>query len=100
MAFDLKGFGIENDIKMKEQTDIVLEATDNITKKYNFNTQQIKDNFDKLIYETEEEAHKLYLNYEKEYGKRLFKVFFRFIVSSEKPLFSFSNCLIVLSPIL
>lgn len=72
---DLKLFAESNDIKMVNQSTIASEAADIITKKYKYNLEAIKNNFDKLLYETERETYKVYLKYEKEYGENVFNKF-------------------------
>ncbi len=72
---DLKLFAESNDIKMANQSTIASEAADIITKRYNYSLDAIKINFDKLLYETERETYKVYLKYQKEYGKKVFDKF-------------------------
>ncbi len=67
----LKKYGIKMGITMKDQNAIVEEAILNIKTRYNYTPADIKINFDNLIVETEKEAHKLYKQYEKQYGKAL-----------------------------
>jgi len=70
---DLVIFAVNRGIIIPPQTDIVAEATQNIRERYNLAPDQIKVNFDNLLYDTEREAYKVYLGYEVEYGQQVFK---------------------------
>lgn len=78
--FDLKAFATDEGIILRHQDEILEEATRNIAARYSYNTEQIKDNFDALIYETEREAYRIYLIAEKEYGEQVFDAFTRKLI--------------------
>jgi len=82
MTFDLKKFSDKMGFTIKHQELIVEEAVKNIIKKQNLSTKQIKEKFDTLFYDTEKEAYNLYLYYEKEYGKKVFKSFINSLIES------------------
>ncbi|MCX6767015.1 MAG: type II restriction endonuclease [Candidatus Moranbacteria bacterium] len=75
-------FAKEKNIKLENQENIVNEARDNVKNKYKYSTDRIKNNFDTLLEETEKEAYKLYLDYEKRYGEKVFDVFLKVIIKS------------------
>ncbi|MEX0622253.1 MAG: type II restriction endonuclease [Candidatus Woykebacteria bacterium] len=78
---DLKKFAEQKGIELESQDQIAEEASNNITNKYKFTTEQIKENFDMLLYETEREAYQVYLRYEKLYGEKVFEAFVAELVS-------------------
>jgi len=80
---DLKVFASERNINLINQMKIAEEASINITRKYNFTTEEIKENFDMLLRETEQEAYRVYLSYEKEYGKSVLTEFYNFLIESK-----------------
>lgn len=79
---NLVEFAKERDIKLENQENIVNEARDNVKNKYKYSTDEIKSSFDTLLEETEKEAYKLYLNYERCYGEKVFDVFLKVIIKS------------------
>jgi len=74
MKSELTSFAGKQGVNLKPQKVIVEEARNNITKKYGYSTEEIKNNFDNLLEETEKEAYRLYLKYEKEYGRKVFSL--------------------------
>ena len=72
---DLKQFALTKGIKLKEQKEIAKIASDNIARRFGYNKEQIKENFDSLIWETEKEAYKVYLGFKKKYGEEVFTAF-------------------------
>ncbi len=72
---NLMVFAKDKGLAIKSQDEIANEARDIITKKYKYETEKIKSNFDKLLDETELEGYKIYLKYEEEFGKAVFKAF-------------------------
>lgn len=80
----LKDFADQRSIKLKVQKEIIEEATEIITKKYNYSKNEIKENFDNLLFEIEGEAYKVYLRYEKEYGEKVLKTFIDHLVKTGK----------------
>lgn len=80
----LKDFAANLGIKLKIQKTIVEEATENITKKYNYSKDRIKENFDNLLFQIESEAYKVYLKYEKEYGENVLKTFIDHLIETGK----------------
>ncbi len=81
---NLKDFAQRLGIKLKIQKEIVEEATKNITTKYNYNKDEIKANFDNLLFEIESEAYKIYLKYEKEYGENALKTLIYHLIKTGK----------------
>lgn len=75
-------FAEEKNIKLENQEKIVTEARDLIKEKYKYSLDEIKDNFDALLEETEKEAYRLYLEYEQKYGKKVFEIFINELVKS------------------
>jgi EcoRII C terminal len=72
---DLKQFALTKGIRLKEQKEIAKIASDNIARRFGYNKEQIKENVDSLIWETEKEAYKVYLGFEKKYGEDVFNAF-------------------------
>ena len=72
---DLKNFALTKGVKLKEQKEIAKIASDNIARRFGYNQAQIKEHFDSLIWETEKEAYKVYLGFEKTYGQEVFTAF-------------------------
>ena len=66
----LRDFAKERGIELAKPKDIVSEATRNIKNKYGYSVEEVKANFDQLLEESEKEAYRLYLEYEKEYAAR------------------------------
>lgn len=71
----LIALAIEKKITLQSREVVVKEATDNLTKKYNYTPVQVKAHFDELIYESETEAYRVYLAYEQTYGKKVIQNF-------------------------
>lgn len=69
----LKLFAEQQGIILRPQKEIAEEASRNITDRFKYNKEQIKENFDNLISETEKEAYKVYLKYEQEYGDKVLR---------------------------
>lgn len=78
----LKQFAEEQGIELPSQGEILDEATKNIESRYSHDREQIKNRFDSLISETHDEAYRLYLHYEQEYGGRVLGAFFDSLISS------------------
>ena len=72
---DLKHFALPKGIKLKEQKEIAKIASDNIARRFGYNQEQIKENFDSLLWDTEKEAYKVYQGFEKKYGEEVFNAF-------------------------
>lgn len=72
---DLKQFAQDRGIFLMEQKLIAEQASKIITERYNYNTEQVKENFDALLQATEKEAYRIYLEYEREYGSKVLKAF-------------------------
>lgn len=72
---DLKAFATTRGIKLKEQKGIAEIASENIAQRFGYNKEEIKEHFDSLLEETEKEAYKVYLGFEKVYGESVFKTF-------------------------
>jgi len=83
-TINLKDFAAKEGIILKKPEDLIIEAKDNITRKHAYTKSQIKEHFDLLIDETEKEAHRLYLQYEEEYGKRVFSIFINHLINRKE----------------
>ena len=68
---DLKAFAAENNIRMADQKTIAQVAAKNIAAKYSYNPEQIKEHFDSLLYETEKETYRVYLDFQQQYGEKV-----------------------------
>ena len=79
---DLKDFALTKGIKLKEQKEIAQMASDNIARRFGYNKEQIKVNFDSLIWDSEKEAYKIYLGFEKIYGEEVFDVFAKHLIDT------------------
>lgn len=71
----LKLFAKDNVIEIPDQKNIVLEASQIITDRYGYTKEQIKQNFDTLLQETEKETYNVYLKYQKHYGETVLQLF-------------------------
>ena len=83
-VFDLKQFANEKGLELPHQSAILEEATENIVSKYSHDKEQIKDNFDSMIFETEKEAYNVYLKHEQQYGERVFNAFFEYLQENKE----------------
>lgn len=79
---NLVKFAKERNIKLENQEKIITEARDFIKAKYKYPLERIKDNFDALLEETEKEAYRRYLNYERIYGGKVFEIFIKELIKS------------------
>lgn len=77
---DLINLAKENGIILRNQSEIVEEAKNTIEVKNKYSIQQIKENFDILLDETESEAYRLYKVSEKEYGESVLELLVRKIL--------------------
>ena len=80
---DLKEFANQRSIILRDHNEIVEEAIKNIKKKHNFSIDDIKKNFDSLLDECEQEAYRIYLKSEYEYGKRVLNEFVLHLAKNE-----------------
>ena len=76
----LRDFAKERGIELAKPKDIVSEATRNIKNKYGYSVEEVKANFDQLLEESEKEAYRLYLEYEKEYAGKVLGEFIDLLV--------------------
>ncbi len=83
-GFKLKQFAEEHGIELRAQKDILKEATNSIAKKYNYNKEEIKEHFDSLIFETEKEAYRIYLEAEQEYGGKVFDALVEHLIATKQ----------------
>ena len=74
---DLKRFAEDLGIKIPPQTEIVDEALRRITSGYGSNPSVLKENFDDAVSRSEMLAYEIYLQKEKQYGRRVFFEFAR-----------------------
>jgi hypothetical protein len=78
---DLKLFAESRGIGMKTQKEIVSEAAETQAQKHS-DTSEIKADFDRIILDTEQEVHRVYLRYEQAYGEAVIKVFIDHLVEN------------------
>jgi len=76
---NLKDFADGRGIRIKSQDQIAKEAIENIEKKYNFTVAEIKKNFDQLLFDSEAEAYRIYLESQKEFGKKVLGEFIDYL---------------------
>jgi hypothetical protein len=81
---DLKSFAKDRGIQIKNQDEIVKEAIENINSKYNYSIEEIKNNFDQLLYESEVEAYRIYLESQKIFGKKALGEFIDYLYKNGK----------------
>lgn len=74
---NLKAFAEENGIYMTDQAQVISEAANSVAARYGESKAAIKGNFDRIVFETEQIAHQIYLKHETEYGKAVFSEFVR-----------------------
>lgn len=79
---NLKQFAGEKNIHLITQLEVVVEATDTLAKRYNYTPIEIRQHFDALVSEIEEEAYKVYLKYELIYGQRVLEAFIQELLDS------------------
>lgn len=79
---DLKAFASASGIDLVDQKEIADSALDEINKKYAGNQNLIKQGFDEIVSELEDIAYKQYIKGEDEYGKRVFKTFAKYLLST------------------
>src|SRR5688572_4870669 len=72
-------FANNKKIYLKTQDEIALEASKNIKRKLDLNTEDVKKNFDDLIHQTEAEVYRVYLSYEKEFGAKVIEAYVKYI---------------------
>lgn len=78
---DLRIFANSRGITMPDQEDIVDEAARNIAKMYP-DLSRLKSDFDRLVFETEQEVYKVYLKHESHYGPAVLSAFMEYLVHS------------------
>lgn len=71
---DLKLFAKDKGVEMPDQKQIASEAAQIITNRYGYTKEQIKQNFDILLQETERETYNVYLKYQKHYGETVLQL--------------------------
>lgn len=81
---NLKEFAEKRNIYLKSQEEIAKEAIDKIEDEYKYNTDEIKKNFDQLLYDCEQEAYRIYLENQEEYGKKVLSEFMNYLYDSNK----------------
>lgn len=79
---NLKDFAAKIGIRLEDQKLIAKEATTIVTNKYKFSKEDIKENFDLLLDETQNEIYRVYLQYEERYGRKVFQSFINFLINN------------------
>lgn len=69
---NLMQFARDRELRIKSTSDIVEEAAANVANRYNYNVEEIKQNYDILLDETEKEAYRVYLESQQQFGSRVF----------------------------
>lgn len=77
---DLKLFAKNKGIEMPDQKKIAAEAAQLITKRFGYTKDKIKQNFDRLLHETEKETYSVYLKYEKQYGESVINILVDYLI--------------------
>ncbi len=72
---DLKSFAAARGIHLTSQDLIIKDALETILSRYNGNRERLKENFDGAVSDSEKLAYSIYLEKEKEYGKKVMKAF-------------------------
>jgi len=75
MDFNLKAFAKQKGLSIKTAKIITEEAVKNVLRKQNLTIDEIKENFDQLFDNIGIEAYRLYLEYEQQYGEKVFNIF-------------------------
>lgn len=75
----LREFARLRGVELVKPRVVDVEAAKNIAAKYNYDVETIKANFDKLLDETEQEVYRVYLGYEEQYLRDVFRVFIQFL---------------------
>lgn len=73
MITNLKKFATDNKIELTDQKAIVKEAADNITKRFHYSDEQIKQNFDSLFDATQAEIYEVYKKHQKMFGQQVMR---------------------------
>lgn len=76
----LKSFAGKNDIYLQQWEEILNEATGKIISGENLNPGYIKDNFDSIFNEICDEGYRIYLEYEKDYGKKVISEYVNYLI--------------------
>lgn len=76
-VIDLKRFAEESGIEIAPQSEIVEEALRRIISGYGSDSSVLKENFDDAVSRSETLAYEIYLQKEKQYGRRVFLEFAR-----------------------
>lgn len=79
---DLKLFVKGKGIEMPDQKTIAAEAAQLITKRFGYAKDKIKQNFDRLLHETEKETYSVYLKYEKQYGESVINILVDYLIKT------------------
>ncbi|MBI5226167.1 hypothetical protein HY994_02920 [Candidatus Micrarchaeota archaeon] len=69
-------FAEKKGIALKGQKEIAEEAKNAITKKHGYSIEEIKQNFDSLLLESEGMAYRIFLKYQQEYGRKALEAYF------------------------
>ena len=72
---DLRKFAKQQGIELAKPKDLVSEAIGNLTDRYGYSRDEMKVNFDRLLEESEQEAHELYREYERKYSRQVVGMF-------------------------
>jgi hypothetical protein len=80
---DLRKFAESEGIVMTSPKDIAVEAAE-IQARKTGSASDIKANFDRLVLETEDTVHQVYLNHERKYGVAVLKAFVDHLVETRE----------------
>ncbi len=77
---DLRKLAKQQSIELVDSKQLVSEAIGNITNRYGYSREEMKINFDRLIEESEQEAHRIYRIHEREYSKQVVSLYVTYLV--------------------
>ena len=81
---DLKIFASSKGIKLKDRSLIEAEVTELRAAKKTHTQEEIKENFDHILLDIENDMYELYKVYEEEYGKTVIETFFQYLIGTKE----------------
>lgn len=71
---DTRQFAKKHGVELASQDEIYEQAAANLVERHGYTSEQVKDHFDDLIVETENEAYQVYLECEQSYARKVFQL--------------------------
>lgn len=87
---DLIQFAMDRGISIPSVGEINREASSNVLNYFDYSVEQIKENFDNLLEQTEKEAYGIYQKHEKEFGRKVIEKFIEHLIKNGE-IGSFKN---------